>query len=564
MSPEQQGLEKKNLRSENVNIKVGIIISYVSLVVSVIVNFFFQKYIYRTAGDKQWDLYSWSASIAEMLTILNFGLSSAYIRFATIAKKKNGENGEKQINSLYLLIFMVGASLVLLVGGIILLVFKYAPPEKFLSYSDDQQKLIFVLLAFSIVNTATTLFSNAFSLFITYKGRFIWLRSISLMGVILIPCMSVLLMSKNPNIALYSAAQIAVNALMMVCNILFCVFALKYKTCLKFNKDDWATLKEMAVFCIYIFIMGIVTQLNSQIAKTLLGIYEKPNDPYVGYYQDGWSFLNYINVLVGAITSTYAPRINKLVIDSDDNGTNQLFLKISKEQSVVYMFIFGGFVACGKDFVGLWLADEKPERIVIYYIAVVFFFIFIVPYTTGSSSEIQRAKNKHKVRAWVLLGGALLSCLMTWISLLVISKKIQQDDPNLYIYQYAACLGSVAISTWLSDVIIMNIYNKKVIKLDIKKYLLNLLVTFIPFVLALFVVHLVFYKLVDISGLSSLIRMLIRGGTYVACFTVFFSIVYKKDITEKLTEFKMARKNRISPAVSVPSNDGNNENKEER
>ena len=100
------------MNKNEINIKIGAILAYINIAASVVVNIFFIPYLLKNVGDAQYGLYSFAISLTSMLTILSFGMTSAYTRFATIAKKEAGYDGVKKINSVFFL-FLVFASFVI-------------------------------------------------------------------------------------------------------------------------------------------------------------------------------------------------------------------------------------------------------------------------------------------------------------------------------------------------------------------------------------------------------------------------------------------------------------------
>ena len=111
---------------ENTNIKYGIILSYASIVISLLANIFLQRFINMEGNEllsSQYNLYSFSSSISSLLTILTLGLTSGYIRFATRAEKEKGSSGLKETNSVYCILLVSSAILAFAIGTILSILF---------------------------------------------------------------------------------------------------------------------------------------------------------------------------------------------------------------------------------------------------------------------------------------------------------------------------------------------------------------------------------------------------------------------------------------------------------
>ena len=106
---------------EKKNIKFGVLISYLTIVLSVICSLLFQRFLIRSpnVGEEQFGLYAFVNSIISWLSLLTFGATSSYIRFATIALKDQGGNELKRINGVYLTIILIASLLCLVISGVI-------------------------------------------------------------------------------------------------------------------------------------------------------------------------------------------------------------------------------------------------------------------------------------------------------------------------------------------------------------------------------------------------------------------------------------------------------------
>ena len=176
-------MEKEKKRS-NKNIKIGMIISYVTLAVSILIYLFFTPYCLKQLGDSEYGLRSFASSISSYLTILSFGISSTYIRYRLVAIKKEGEEGEKRFNGLYFLIFVVIGLISLILGVVIVFLLKYnvIPTTK---YTDAEKNILYRLVFILIVNVSLSFPLGVFTQFSTAKEKFIWTRSMVLLTDIL-------------------------------------------------------------------------------------------------------------------------------------------------------------------------------------------------------------------------------------------------------------------------------------------------------------------------------------------------------------------------------------------
>lgn len=81
-----------------------------------------------------------------------------------------------------------------------------------------------------------------------------------------------------------------------------------------------------------------------------------------------------------------------------------------------FWYLFGGFIVLGRFFVHIWAGDTNADA---YWLAVIMVFPVMIPLTQNTGIEIQRAKNRHKMRSLIYI---LTSVIDIVISVLLIPK----------------------------------------------------------------------------------------------------------------------------------------------
>ncbi len=519
-------MKKISLNNESSNIKIGVILSLLSFVVSMVVNVFFIRFINRPdiAGQSQYGLYTFSASMTSMLLALSFGMNSSYIRFATIAKKENGEEGLKKINGSFALLFIVSSIIAAILGVLMILGFHFGLIGS--NYEGPKRIIIVSCLSVSVINVVVSLISNIFTLYTNYNMRFIWARSLTITTSILTPLFTCIIIYFNHNIVTYVCVELAVNALALLVNMLFCIKSLNYKVKISLHKSDFHILKSIIVFTFFIFLVTVVTELTSSTPKVLLGLFPNStgdSEITVAYYQLAATFIGSIAVASSAVSSTYIPLVNRHVAYGSNDDINRLFLKSTKSMIVAYALVMGGFIACGREFVVIWQGNYYGNTKLIYYLACALSLISFVPSTFGITSEVQRAKNKHHFRSLVLLIGFLVNFLVSLIILILLPNFVNPSDPNYYVYQVIACAIGFAIGN-VVNAVAMSIYNQKVVKLDMFSYYKTVLFYLLIVGISFGFVYLAFMILP--FNLNIIVAMIAKGVLFVV---VFVSLVYLLD-----------------------------------
>ncbi len=529
---------------ESKNIKIGVILSLFSFVISMVVNVVFIRFINDpdVAGPSQYGLYTFSTSMTSLLLALSFGMNSSYIRFATIAKKENGEEGLKKINGSFALLFIISATIAMILGIGIILFFHFGLIGS--NYDASKRLIIVSCLIVSVANVVVCLLANIFTLYTNYNMRFIWARSLTITTSILTPLITSIIIYFNHNIVTYVCVELSINALALLVNLFYCVKSLRYRFKISLKKADFHILKNILVFSFFIFLVTIVTELTASTPKIILGLFPNSsgdNEISVAYYQLSATFIGAIAVASSAVSSTYIPVVNRYVAYGNNDDINRIFLKSTKIMIVAYALVMGGFISCGKEFVVLWQGNYYENTNLIYYLACALSLISFVPSTFGISSEIQRAKNKHHFRSFVLIGGFLINFIVCLTILLILPKFVDAADPNYFVYQVIACAIGFGIGN-IMNAIVMSIYNQKVIKLNMIGYYKAILFNLVLVLASVGIVYFGF-KFLPIK-LGLIVEMILKGVLFILVFVLllflfdrdFVKSLFKRTETEVINE----------------------------
>ena len=524
---------------ENTNIKFGIILSYASIVVSLLANIFLQRFINMEGNElisTQYNLYSFSSSISSLLTILTLGLTSGYIRFATRSEKENGQVGLKRTNTVYGILLASSAFLALIIGTLLSVLFiTGAIPLN--NYSADERKLITIFLILGTINVSVGFITSLFTIFLNYKSKFILVRLLTLVFSTASPLISLPFIKMFNSLIAFSVVHISLTIISLIIQIIYSVTLLKYRLSLKLEKGISKYFKEILAFTFFVFLVEIFIQVDANADKILLGFFAPPGSEgadasAVGSYNIAYSVVAVIGTSCSAVFSAYAPKINRAVVNQDKKTVSDIFNRTTEIALLVYFLIFGGFLTCGQQFILAWLGKD---RFYVYYIVLTLLMINVIPYTINVTSEIQRAYNKHRFRSYSMLGMAVFNIVFSLATLFLIKRFVQETSPDYKYYQLAAVLCVTLFSSYVFHGIIMAVYNKKAIDLPIgfyyKKLLIYLLLTGIPSA-----VTLLLYHYVDLSSLGNWISTIIIGFTFVTLFVLSILIFNRRFVHSLIKE----------------------------
>lgn len=425
--------------------KYGIILSYVSLIVTTLTGILYTPVMLRLLGQNEYGIYQLANSLVTYLSLLNLGLNGSYIKFYMREKVKGDKEGVAGVNGMFLLLFSVISVLAIIAGVILVSNVRLVGN----SYSEEEFQLLRYLMIFMIINIALS-FPNA--LFLSYMSAcedFVFQRVVALITNILIPVVNIPLLYFGYG----SKGMVTFATLLAVVrfaiNVWHCFVKLEIRFCFRgFRKD---LLKELAGFTFFIFLSDLVDQLNQNVDKFLLS--RILGAVSVAIYSVAYSLKTYFTQISWAIPEVYIPQVNEMAEQGNRQGINSVFTETGRMSNVVLAPIIIGFLIFGRKFIYLWAGAEYAES---YYVTAILLVSGYIPALQSIGVNIQNAMNMHRMRSivyfFVAVGNILLSIQL--------------------IPRYGAigtALGTL-IAILLGNGLFMNIYYQRKIGLDIIEF----------------------------------------------------------------------------------------------
>ena len=94
-------------------IKIGAILSYLSMGLSTVISLVYTPIMIQRLGDSEFGVYQTVLPIISYLNLLSFGLGSAYIRYYSRAKSADDKAGMAKLNGMFLVTYLILGGLVL-------------------------------------------------------------------------------------------------------------------------------------------------------------------------------------------------------------------------------------------------------------------------------------------------------------------------------------------------------------------------------------------------------------------------------------------------------------------
>lgn len=437
-------------------LKAGVVLSYITQGVQIISGLLYTPIMLRMLGQSEYGLYQLVHSVVSYLSLLSLGFGSGYMRFYSRYKAQNDKKGIAKINGMFMIIFSVIA-IICILCGVVMLFNMDAIFGNGLTIAEKSKAR--VLLAMMVFNMAISFIESVFSSYVTAHERFLFQRLVTFFRTLFHPFITLpLLLLGYGSVGMVVVAT-ALTVIAFIANIFYCLKKLSMK--FNFRGFDFRLLKEMWVFTFFIFVNLVVDRINWSVDQFLLGRMIGTGAVAV-YGVAGHLNQMYISMSI-AVSGVFIPRVNILVAKETDNrNLSELFSKVGRAQFIILTLIISGYILFGREFIAIWAGNEYSGS---YLIGLFLMVPATIPLIQNLGVEIQRAKNKHKVRSLVYLFIAIANVFLS-------IYLIKTFDVT------GAAIGT-AVSLFVGNCVFMNFYYHKKLGLDMM-YFWKEILKFIP------------------------------------------------------------------------------------
>lgn len=427
--------------------KAGVLLSYGQTILSTLISLVYTPIMLRLLGQSEYGLYTLVAGFISNLSLMSFGLGSAYVRFYARAEASEGEEGTAKINGMFLTIFAVIGLLSLFVGGILVANVHRIFAAKLTPVEIGRARILMALL---VINIAVSFPASTFTSYITVREQFFFQRMISMIRTVLNPIVMLpLLLMGFGSVALVIVTLI-LSAVTDISSILYCKKKLGMRIVL--GHFDFGLLREMMGFSFFIFLNMIIDQVNWTVDTTILGIIS--GTAATAIYGVGSQIHRYYLTVSTSISGVFTPQINRIVAKGEEDGKlTDLFTRVGRIQFMLLMLALTGFIFVGRTFILAWGGAEYEGA---YPIALMLMVPVTIPLIQNLGIEIQRAKNKHQFRSKVYICMAL--------------GNVAVSIPLGMRWGGLGCAAGTAISLLLGNGLVMNLYYHYRIGLDMVRF----------------------------------------------------------------------------------------------
>ena len=457
-------------------IKIGAVISYIAIILNIVVGLVYTPWMVKKIGKSQYAIYTLANSLITMF-LVDFGLSSATARFVSNykaeEKQENINNFLGIIYKLYIIIDMVIFTALFVYFFFIDFVYVSLTAEEL-----RQFKIVYIMSAsFSLINMPFVTQTGI----LTAYSKFIQLKLADLIYRILLTGLTVAVLVFGYGLYALVGAHIVAGIL----NITYKQIIIKSCTPIKvnFRYRDSKLFRNIFKFSIWTTIGTLAQRLIFTISPSILGIVA--NSAEIAVFGVVITIEGFFFTITTAINGMFMPTISKAYVENGEKAPEKLmplFVGVGKFNFLINGLLCVGFFLLGKDFITLWMGEEYQNA----YIGIL---LVIIPGLIYNSLQVANTamivKNKVKLQAII---GVIYGVVNVGLSFLL-SSFYGAIGASLSIYIAYTLRG-----------IIYHIVHHRVMKFNIRTFILKCYLRCLPCIIITLICGLVFNRFYSVNG----------------------------------------------------------------
>lgn len=491
--------------------KVGAILSYVSIIVSTLVQLVYTPFLIRMLGQSEYGLYSLVYSIIGYLTVLDLGFGNAIVVYTAKYRAQKKYDEEKKLHGMFFVIFcFIG-----IIAGILGLVLYFNVENLFAGTMTIKElskaKIMMLILS---LNLLITFVFNIYSSIITAYEKFTYQKIMAILNTLLKPLFMIPLLFLGYKSITMCIVLTLINLIIMLSNYVYCKKKLEVK--IKFLGFDKKVFKEIFGYSFFIFLGVIVDKVNWSVDQFVLGAVS--GTIAVSLYSVASQLNSLFINLSTALSSVMLPKMSKMIAkNTSSSDITDEFIKVGRLQYLIVFLMASGLTLFGKEFFIAWAGKEYVTS---YYIAIILILPLCVPLIQNLGVSIMQAKNMHKFR----------SLLLFFIAIANIFISI----PLAKLYGGIGSAIGTSISLIIGNIIILNIYYQKRVGINVIKFWKEIIKMTIPFIIPIVVILFI----MNFITLHGFVHLIVFGSIYTLlyCIVCYLLVMndYEKNIVNKV------------------------------
>lgn len=467
----------------------GILLSYMNTILGMICGIFVSSFLLRSLGDTEYGLYQTITAFATYLVMLEFGTGTVMSRNIAIC---HGEGNDQEVlNKNITTIWYINVVLSILIV-IVSIVFYcnigYIYSKTMTEAQIFMAKRLFVVITGYLV---VSFFTQTISGIPLGMEEYTFAQKLNLFRLLTRTLILVFCVRWKPFAMTIVLIDLLFGVISFVITFVFC--KIKYNIRLKLYYFDKSILVDIMPLCFAMFLQTIVNQANSSVDKFVIGI--KMSMESVAVY----SIAQYIYSIFSSITtvpiSMFLPQVAKDISSGKEGvALTDTFIQPCRLVVMLGGSMMFGFIAVGKQFISIVYGEDK---VVSWLYALIIIIPMFVNMTNGVLVNVLDILKKRQYRSYVLILTTILNIILT---VLLIDH-----------YGIIGAVIATAISTFLGQILAMNIYYARRLHIRVLRLFYNAYKGILPFQMLACIISFVIASFIS----NNIISLFIGGIIYV-------------------------------------------------
>ncbi|MDD4439329.1 MAG: oligosaccharide flippase family protein [Tissierellia bacterium] len=479
------------MQNSNRQIKIGGIISYLTIGFSIISGLIYTPWMISVIGQSNFGLYTLATSLVTMVTI-DLGLSSAVTRFISKYRAKNDiESIRKFLGIAYKL--FIALAIIFLVS---LTIVYFNVDRIFLKLTPDEIEKVKVLLSIAGLYAVISFPFHPLDGLLVSGEWFIFQKSTALVNKVL--NIALMITALLMGYGLYSLVVVnAFSGLVIIGMKLY--FLKKYDPQqIEWKGFDTRLTREIFSFSLWVMVISIAQRLILNITPSVLGITSGSRE--IAIFSAAMTIEGYVWTFATVFSGMFLPKVSRLIYgdNAGPEAIQTLMIKVGRIQFILLAAIVSIFIVTGRGFILNWLGIDFEKS---YLITVLLILpgLITIPQEIASTTLIASNQVRYNALSRIII--AVISISLSYL----LSLKFGSTGAGIAIF----------IGNMIGGAIILNIIYARVLKINVWAFFRKCQISMaFPFVLVLFFGFTLNYFIKEVSWLNTLIKIIILSLIY--------------------------------------------------
>lgn len=432
-------------------IKSGILISYITIIISNIIPMLYTPIMLSILGQSEYGIYGISQSISNYLYLLNMGLGNTIIRYLAKYRASGERDKEETVAGMFVQIYSIISVIIVFCGAIIAININHYSN----ALTSAELLILRKLVILNTINMAIFLPFNVIGSILVAHEEYIVNKAVALVTTILTPVLNLVFLYAGWGSIGFPIVAIITNIIGYCVYVPYALNKIGIKP--RFGKIDWPLLKEIAHYTIFVFLARVVDVIFWSTDSLIIGW--SIGAVSAGVYNIGAVFNGHVASFSNVISGVLVPKLTTMEVqNADPREFTNIFVRLGRLQFIAVSFIISAFVAFGRQFISLWVGIGYKDA---YWVAIYTMLPATIGMIQNTGVNILFAKNKHRFRAISYLFVAILNVVLTYIWV---------EKYGVIGAAFATCVSCIT-----GDGLIMNWYYARRIGIDILYFWKNIL-----------------------------------------------------------------------------------------